>query len=60
MIWGRRKLTVKPDAQAKVEIVAHKKATKREVTKVKRANEALNNLFEDNHFTLKIYLASRN
>lgn len=42
----------------KVEIIAHKKATKAQVAKVKQANKTLNQLFEDNHFTLTIYLAA--
>lgn len=43
-----------------IEVVAHKNATKRQVKSVKKANTVLNDLFEDNHFTIKLYLASKN
>lgn len=47
------------EIQNKIEILAHKKATKKQVEKVKRVNDTLNDLFVDNNFTLKIYLARR-
>lgn len=42
-----------------VEIVAHKNATKRQIKRVNDANKRLNELFEDNHFTVKLVLASK-
>lgn len=45
------------DKNSKVEVVTHKKATKREIAKVKEVNQSLNDLFITNGFTLKIYLA---
>lgn len=47
------------DKVSQVEIVAHKNATKRQVKKVNQANKTLNDLFEDNHFTVKLVLASK-
>lgn len=44
---------------AQVEIVAHKNATKRQIKEVNKANKTLNKLFEDNHFTVKLVLASK-
>lgn len=46
------------DAASKVEIVAHQQATKEQIEEVNRANEALNKVFEKNHFTLTIYVAA--
>lgn len=43
---------------SKIEIRAHKRATKKQVEKVKQANSVLNDLFIDNNFTLKIFLAA--
>lgn len=42
-----------------IEVVTHKRATKRQVEKVNKANRELNELFEDNHFTVKLVLASK-
>lgn len=50
---------IKADDLSQVEIVAHKNATKRQVKKVKAANAKLNELFEDNHFTVKLVLAAK-
>lgn len=44
--------------KASIEIVAHKNAQHDEVEKVKIANKHLQEVFEENHFTLKIYLAA--
>lgn len=44
--------------KASIEIVAHKNAQEDEIRKVKIANEHLKDVFEKNHFTLKIYLAA--
>lgn len=61
-LFGRRKPSKIERAEAnrevQVEIVAHKDATKKEVEKVKEANEALKETFKPNGFTLKIYLAA--
>lgn len=56
MVW-RKKSDMENDHT--IEVVAHKNATKRQVKSVKKANTVLNNLFEDNHFTIKLYLASK-
>lgn len=45
--------------EVKVEIVAHKRASKKQILKVKQANQTLNSLFEDNNFTVKLVLAAR-
>lgn len=50
---------VKTVPAQQVEIVAHKNATKRQVKRVNEANKRLNELFEDNHFTVKLVLASK-
>lgn len=42
----------------RVEVVVHKNATEEAITKAKEANQKLNELLEQNHFTLKIYLAT--
>lgn len=44
--------------KASIEIVAHKNAQEDEIKKVKIANKHLQEVFEKNHFTLKIYLAA--
>lgn len=44
--------------KASIEIVAHKNAQESEIEKVKIANKHLKEVFEENHFTLKIYLAA--
>lgn len=46
------------DSESKIEVVAHKRATKQQITKVRKANDSLNQLLNENGFTLKIYLAS--
>ena len=58
MKWTKKK-ALEVEANSKVEIVAHKRATKREVAKVQKANDALKKVFEDNHFTVKLVLASK-
>ena len=42
----------------RVEVVVSKEATKDVVQKAKQANEHLNELLKQNHFTIKIYLAA--
>lgn len=59
MAWKKRS-NMEDINDHNVEVVAHKNATKRQVKNVKKANATLNNLFEDNHFTIKLYLASKN
>lgn len=56
MAWKKRTMEEKDPT---IEIVAHKNATKRQVKAVKKANSVFNNHFEDNHFTIKLYLASK-
>ena len=46
------------EERSKVEVIAHKKATKREIEKVKEVNTNLNELISENGFTLKIFLAA--
>lgn len=58
MAWKKRS-TMLEQHDHTVEVVAHKNATKRQVKNVKKANDILNNLFEDNHFTIKLYLAQK-
>lgn len=41
-----------------VEVQAHKKATKKVVAGVKKASDAFNQTFDNNHFTLTIWLAA--
>lgn len=43
---------------AAVEVVAHKKATKEQIDKVKGINDNLNQVLEENGFTIKIFLAA--
>lgn len=45
---------------SKIEVIAHKRATKRETKKLKSATTSFNKLFDDNGFTIKLYLASIN
>lgn len=47
-----------PEHSASIEIVAHQNAHAEAKKKVDEANEKLKKLFQDNHFTLKIYLAT--
>lgn len=47
-----------PEHKASIEIVAHKNAQEDEIKKVQIANKHLQEVFEKNHFTLKIYLAA--
>ena len=62
MGWLFRKNNVEvpmPDPKnRKVEIIAHKKATQKTVDDIQEVNKKLNQIFNDNHFTLKIYLAA--
>lgn len=44
--------------KASIEIVAHKNAHAKAKEKVDEANEMLRQLFQDNHFSLTIYLAT--
>lgn len=57
MNWLQRK-EVKEQQDSRVDIQAHKKATKKVVAGVKKASEAFNQAFDNNHFTLTIYLAA--
>lgn len=65
MKWFKKKPEVKelktilpPEHQASIEIVAHKNAGKEIKHQAAEANQHLKELLEDNHFTLKIYLAA--
>ncbi len=42
----------------RVEVVVSKEATKKEVEKAIEANQHLNDLLSENHFTIKIFLAT--
>lgn len=46
------------EAQSRVEVVAHQKATKEQINSTKKVNQELNKLLTENGFTLKIYLAT--
>lgn len=46
------------DTESKVEVVAHKKATKKTIDETIKVNQQLNKLLVENGFTLKIYLAA--
>ena len=46
------------ETRAKIEVVAHKEATKKQVAEVKEVNRMLNKQFAENGFTIKIYLAA--
>lgn len=59
MAWKKRS-KMEETHDHNIEIIAHKNATRRQVKDVKKANNNLNNLFEDNHFTIKLYLAQKN
>lgn len=48
---------VEPEIDNTVEIIAHKEATKKQVEAVKDANQKLKEVFERNHFTVKLYVA---
>lgn len=63
MSWFRKnKEPVVPEAlsqhKAAVEIVAHKNATDEAKAEVDQANRQLRELFDRNHFTIKIFLAA--
>lgn len=60
MSWfgDRAEYKKKLDDNAKVEIVAHKRATRQQITETKKVNDKLNKLLVANGFTLKIYLAA--
>lgn len=55
----KKEIKITPNRDAKFEIIAHKRATKKQVEKVKKANETLNDLFVDNNFTVKLVLAAK-
>lgn len=44
--------------KSKIEVTAHKRATRATVAKVKQATDTLNQVLDENGFTLKIYLAA--
>ena len=50
--------TLPPEHKASIEIVASKDAKHEAIEQVKRANEHLREVFDKNHFTIKIYLAA--
>lgn len=62
MSWFRTKqqetATQEFESNSRIEIIAHKKATKSQINEVKKANETLNNVLDSNGFTLKIFLAA--
>lgn len=55
-----QKQSIKVETDSGVEVVAHKRATKRTIEQTKKVNEQLNKLLVANGFTLKIYLSTRN
>jgi len=63
MFWSKKSNVKKEELErishtSKVEVVAHKRATKKAVDEAKQVNKKLNNLLVENGFTLKIYLAA--
>lgn len=60
MFWNRRRLDERDEIEvdSKVEVVAHKAATKAQVQAVRDANATLNKVLAKNGFTIKIYLAA--
>lgn len=46
------------ETASKIQVVAHKNATKNQIEEVKRANDQLNGVLARNGFTIKIYLAA--
>ena len=46
------------EKKSSIEIVAHKKASKDVVRQAEEINKKLKNLLVENHFTLKIFLAT--
>lgn len=63
-MWFRKHKKLSAETQAKaaqktaIEIVTHKNATQEVIAEANEANKHLRNLLEENHFTLKIYLAT--
>jgi uncharacterized protein YgfB (UPF0149 family) len=55
-MWFRKTRPVEPTET--VEVAAHKRATKRQITDVKKQSASVNQQFEDNGFTFQIYLAA--
>lgn len=58
-MWFKKIEGAKELNPTNVEIIAHKKATKKTIDKTKEINQNLNKMLIENGFTLKIYLASR-
>lgn len=60
--WFKRKKTPVPETESahdnRVEVVVHKEAAKEVVEKAKKANQDLNDLLNQNHFTIKIFIAA--
>lgn len=52
------KVAVEVANESKVEVIAHKRATKKVINRTKQVNELLNDLLVENGFTFKIFLAS--
>lgn len=60
MLWFRKTdphIAIEQHRKSTVEIVAHKNATEEAKKEVDEANQKIQDLFEHNHFTVKIYLA---
>lgn len=65
MFWRKKAVechdlysTLPPEHKASIEIVASKDAKQEAIEQVKKANEHLKEVFDKNHFTIKIYLAA--
>lgn len=63
MSWFNRKKKVETPttvqaAPPPIEVVAHKNASAKQVKMVEEANKKLNEVFERNHFTVKLYVAT--
>lgn len=60
-LWNKKRLerSEAEEVESRIEVVTSKEATHEQVKQVAEANNALQKVLDANHFTIKIYLASR-
>lgn len=61
MFWfgkKQKKIQAASDKKIEKEVAMHKRSAKKKVDEVKKATNKLNNVFEENGFTVKIFLAA--
>lgn len=60
MSWFKKRSESETERQHdnRVEVIVSKEANKEVVEKAKKANEQLNELLNQNHFTIKIFIAA--